>query len=571
MTTPRTLTPVDAIADAHLAESARLSPMEATTTGIVGHDDALDDLSPDGHAERADLYRGTLRSLANATPADDTDVVTIAAMRERLHLDIERYEAGEPLADLNNVASPLQSVRDVFDLMPTATLDHWHTIAQRLAAIPQALAGYRASLAYSAAKGLAPARRQVEIGVGQARDLAKSGSFFDTFAASPTTPAPTTPTPAHDDVPPLTLPSSLQHDLTQAATRAREAYAETADFLARELAPHAPEADAVGRDRYALASRFHIGAEVDLEETYQWGLEQLNQINQEMREVAAAIVRPGASLDEAQASLDRDPARRLRGPKALEEWMTEVSQEAMEALADVHFNIPEPARRLECLVAPTHTGVIYYTGPSEDFSRPGRMWWSIPEGVTELTTWKERTTVYHEGVPGHHLQVATTTYRAAELNRWRRLGCWVSGTGEGWALYAERLMDELGFLADPGDRFGMLDSQRLRAARVVFDIGLHLGLSCPGEWGGGRWDAAKGWDFLRANYSADDGFIRFELERYLGWPGQAPSYKVGQRLWEAARDAARARAGSAFSLKDFHDRALALGSVGLDVLAAALG
>ena len=253
--------------------------------------------------------------------------------------------------------------------------------------------------------------------------------------------------------------------------------------------------------------------------------------------------------------------------------MTETSDEAIDALAGVHFDIADPLRKLECMIAPTQSGGIYYTGPSDDFSRPGRMWWSVPADVTEFNTWREKTTVYHEGVPGHHLQIAQAVYVRDTLNSWRRLACWVSGHGEGWALYAERLMADLGFLDDPGDHLGMLDGQRMRAARVVFDIGLHLGLEVPEEWGGGTWDADKGLAFLKANINMPESFIRFELERYLGWPGQAPSYKVGQRLWETARDDARSAArarGEEFSLRDFHARALDLGSVGLDVLRGAL-
>ena len=198
------------------------------------------------------------------------------------------------------------------------------------------------------------------------------------------------------------------------------------------------------------------------------------------------------------------------------------------------------------------------------------MWWSVPKGVTRFNTWRELTTVYHEGVPGHHLQIGQTVYRASLLNKWRRLVCWVSGHGEGWALYAERLMEQLGYLEDDGDRMGMLDAQRLRAGRVVLDIGVHLGKEAPAEWGGGVWDEAKAWPFLKANVNMAEGFVRFELDRYLGWAGQAPSYKVGQRLWEQARDEAAARAGNQFDLKAFHRRALDLGSVGLDTLREAL-
>ncbi len=164
----------------------------------------------------------------------------------------------------------------------------------------------------------------------------------------------------------------------------------------------------------------------------------------------------------------------------------------MAELAGVHFDIPDVMKTLECRIAPTDEGGIYYTGPSDDFSRPGRMWWSVAAGEDTFTTWAETTTVYHEGVPGHHLQVATATYRRELLNKWRRNVCWTSGHGEGWALYAEKLMQELGYLKDPGDHMGMLDMQRMRAARVVFDIGVHLELEVPDRWGSGTWTAGQG-------------------------------------------------------------------------------
>jgi uncharacterized protein (DUF885 family) len=194
----------------------------------------------------------------------------------------------------------------------------------------------------------------------------------------------------------------------------------------------------------------------------------------------------------------------------------------------------------------------------------------VPKGITEFNTWRERTTVYHEGVPGHHLQVAQTVYRSNLLNRWRRIASWVSGHGEGWALYAERLMADLGFLDDPADFLGMLDAQSMRAARVVLDIGIHCGLPAPAEVGGGEWDYDKAWAFLAAHCRMNEGFRRFELDRYLGWPGQAPSYKIGERIWLQLREDARAKAGPAFDLRQFHRSALDVGSVGLDVLRGAV-
>jgi uncharacterized protein (DUF885 family) len=281
------------------------------------------------------------------------------------------------------------------------------------------------------------------------------------------------------------------------------------------------------------------------------------------------------TVPDAIEALDAEPDRVIQGKERFRDWMQELADTTIRELADVHFDIPEPVRRIECCLAPTSDGAIYYTGPSEDWSRPGRMWWAVPEGVDRFSTWQEVTTVYHEGVPGHHLQVAQTAYRKERLNRWQRTMCWVSGHGEGWALYAERLMDDLGYLEDPGHRLGMLDGQSLRAARVIVDIGMHLELEIPldnpfGFAPGRTWTPELGLDFLRQHCRLDDAVIRFEHLRYLGWPGQAPSYKVGERIWLQARDEVRTRQGAGFDLREFHRAALDLGSIGLDALRKAL-
>lgn len=558
----RPTTAVDAIANEFVKTEARLSPVFATYAGLPGDDGAYPDYSPEGLAEYAAEMRKVLADLDSAPIEDDVDRITVAAMHERLGLNLETYDSGWLHADLNVIASPAQELREIFDLMPTDTATAWENIARRMRALPSAAEGYIAALQHAASDGKIASTRQYTEVIKQTEELAGESSFFDDLAAQGSTAA--------------SLPDELLSELKQAATVAKEGYALLTSAL-KELAARAPQGDAVGRDRYELASREFLGAQVDLDETYEWGIEELGRIIDEQREVATQIGGPGTSVAQAIELLNNDPARILHGTKALQEWMQITSDEALHALKDVHFDIPEPVQRLECMIAPTQSGGIYYTGPSADFSRPGRMWWAVPEGETEFATWQERTTVYHEGVPGHHLQIGQTMYRSELLNDWRRISSWVSGHGEGWALYAERLMADLGFLDDPGDRMGMLDAQRLRAARVVLDIGVHLGKQFPREFEDqlsqaptGTWNAVNAWEFLRANAAVGEGFLRFELNRYLGWPGQAPSYKVGQRLWEQLRDQTKLREGTDFDLKAFHRRALDVGSVGLDTLRLAL-
>jgi uncharacterized protein (DUF885 family) len=553
---------IDDLANSYVDEWAALEPMGATFVGISGFDDKLTDLSPEGFAALADLDRRTLAELNTVQPADERERVAQEAMRERLELALARYDSGEVTSELNVISSPLHAVRSVFDLMPTEGEQAADAIAKRLAAVPTALAQLRRTLAGAADAGHVSARYQIEevakqcdIWLDPAGDNFFPGLLERVHSAAE-------------------LPASLHVDLDRGAAAAAAATADFAAFLRTELASRGSDKQAFGRDRYALASRYYLGAEVDLDETYAWGFEELARLESEMRQVADKIV-PGGSVDDAVEALDAEPARNIVGKEAFRDWMQELADRAIADLNGTHFDIPEQVRRIECCLAPTSDGGIYYTGPSEDFTRPGRMWWAVPQGIDTFSTWREVTTVYHEGVPGHHLQVAQTAVRAELLNRWQRLLCWVSGHGEGWALYAENLMDELGYLQDPGDKLGMLDGQALRAARVIVDIGMHLELEIPrdnpfGFHPGERFTPELGYDFMRGHCRIPDENLRFEVNRYLGWAGQAPSYKVGERIWLQARDEAKARQGAGFDLKAFHRNALDLGSLGLDPLKAAL-
>ena len=551
---PRTPSAIDKVADEWVDTISVLAPTLGTYIGRDEVNDRFGDLSPAGHEEIAEATRKTLDALNALEPVDAIDEVTKTDLSSELRLDLEFHDARWHLRDLNVIASAAQDVRSAFDLMPTSTADDWSVIATRLAAVPGALRGYVETLRAGIAEGVTPARRQVvEVATQIDRYTADDG-FFAAFVADAA--------PEQGQ-----LPASLARTLADNSAAARVAYGELRRFLAEELAPAATETDAVGRELYALHSRRFLGATIDLDETYEWGREELARMVAEQTAIANEIL-PGASVEEAVAHLEADPARKLVGTDALQRWMQETSDRAVAELGASHFDIPEAIRTLECMIAPTQEGGIYYTGPTDDFSRPGRMWWSVPEGVTEFDTWRELTTVYHEGVPGHHLQIAQAVHNRAELNSWRRLLAGTSGHAEGWALYAERLMQQLGYLDDPADRLGMLDGQRMRAARVVLDIGVHLGK--PRLEDDGVWDAPYALDFMRKNVNMSDQFVQFEVNRYLGWPGQAPSYKVGQRIWEQVRDAVQTAEGDDFSFKAFHKRALDMGGVGLDTLRTAL-
>ena len=550
----RTPTAIDQIAENWVDTLVELDPTVGTYIGRTAGDGRFGDYSPPGHERFIAEAAKVIAQLDAATAADEVDAVTKTDLRSDLALEVESSEAGLYLRDLNVIASPAQGIREIFDLMPTATVDDWEKISSRLGSVPEAIDGYIETLRLGIERGVTPARRQVREVLEQARRHSANDGFFNAFVADAT-------------LREGSLPASLATDLSTAARSSAAAYATLAEFFENELDEAATDQDAVGRELYALQSRRFLGATIDLDETYEWGVEELRRMVAEQESIADQI-KPGASVEEAIAFLDTDPSRKLHGTDALQKWMQETSDRAVAELSETQFDIPDEIRALECLIAPTQEGGIYYTGPTDDFSRPGRMWWSVPVGITEFDTWRELTTVYHEGVPGHHLQIGQAVYNRAKLNTWRRQLAGTSGHAEGWALYAERLMEQLGYLDDPADRLGMLDGQRMRAARVVLDIGVHLQKQLPD--GSGPWTADYAFDFLRRNVNMNDSFVKFEVNRYLGWPGQAPSYKVGQRIWEQLRDTYREREGEAFSIKEFHRKALDLGGVGLDTLKSAL-
>ena len=560
MISARTPTAVDALAEELLDAYAALDPEFATSAGIAGHDHRLTDHSVAGIGERTALFRHVLARLDALEPVDATDEITADVLRERAGAEIAMAETGEHARALDVLGSPVQRMREVFDLMPTDDDADFACIAERLRAVPDAVRGYLSALRDSAAQGRVAARRQVLACALQCDDNVGPDGFFVTTAVRART---AVLLESSDPLPP-----ELLTELDDAALGASAAYEELARVLREELLPLAPDADAVGEQRYAVRLRHYLGADVDLRETYDWGVSEVERLTA----VATSIARSlgATTIAEAVELLEHDPARLVNGAEAFRDWMQATSDEAVQALSGTHFDIPEQIRTLDCRIAPTSTGVVYYTPPSEDLTRSGAMWWSVPKGTTSFGTWQQRTTVYHEGVPGHHLQLAQTVLRTGTLNRYRRLGVWVSGHGEGWALYAEQLMAELGFLDDPGDRLGLLVSQLLRSARVVLDIGVHCGFPAPARAGGGEWTYDTAWAYLTGVAPEPEATLRFELDRYLGHPGQAPSYKVGERTWLELREQARERDGEAFDLAAWHRRALDLGSVGLETLRRAL-
>jgi uncharacterized protein (DUF885 family) len=534
-----------ALSDRYIVESAALDPMAASFWGIPGHDHEMTDYSPEGWAARLELQRTTLRDLAQIEPASRSDRIAIEVMRERVQAEHDLIQSGEYHRWLSIMNSPHEYVRGIFDFMPRASDEDWRNVQARMNAVPDSLDKLRASFEYAAANGQVAARRQAIACADQCDVWGLPDGFFGEMAA---------------ECEPI--------DLTADAAGAANAFIEFGKWLRNEYGAMATAHDPVGTERYRLFARFHNGTDLDLDESYLWGWEELRGIRTRMAALVERI-RPGASQDECIEHLKNDPRYFVEGADRFVAWSQELIDRTIDDLNGAYFEIAEPLRRCQAMAAPAGgPDSTYYTQPSEDFSRPGQVWHAVA-GKDHFPLWEAVSTQYHEGAPGHHLQLAQTMYQAEALTRFQRLAVMISGHAEGWALYAERLMHELGYLDDPVYELGWLAGQALRAARVIVDIGLHCEMRIPSDetfHPGERWRPDLGLPFLleRTGYPVDH--LASEMDRYLGMPGQAISYKIGERVWLEGRERARRRLGSRFDLKRFHQVVLDMGAMGLDQL-----
>ena len=546
--------PVFALSSGLVNELCALYPDSATYLGVPGHDDRWPDLSPDGAARIVGELKGMQQRIADV-PGGGTHFDRLAASvtASAIEEEMAEYAHDDHLRDLNSIASPIQGFREVFDHMAKDTPQAWENIVSRLEALPEAMGRYRESLRLGRERNMAVAQRQVHAAAEQCEAHAGNGSAF----------AALTPTYAGAGA-----GADLEGSLGRAIEKAQSAYGEMAAWLRGSYLPEAVDRDAVGRERYVRAAHTFLGTDIDPEETYAWGWSEVDELMSRMK-AAAAEIKPGATIAEVLEILKTDPARLAKDRDHFVALMQERTDEALDRLSGTHFDVPEPIRRCVVNLAPIGGPLgAYYVSPSEDLSRPGTVWWSL-EGEGPFSLYDEVSTAYHEGFPGHHLQNGIQVSLADRLSRLHRLWIWKPGIGEGWALYAERLMDELGFLDSPDYVFGMLSAQMLRACRVVIDIGTHLEFPIPTDQPfhpGEPWSFRLAVEMLRDYATLDHAYAVSEATRYFGWPGQAIAYKVGERVILDVRDRVMDLRGSTFDLKVFHADLLEIGPVAIDLM-----
>ena len=320
-----------------------------------------------------------------------------------------------------------------------------------------------------------------------------------------------------------------------------------------------------GRELYQVALREGTTTDMTAEEVHQLGLTQAMQLTARMDAILKAQGRTTGTVAERTQALATDPQYLYPDTDAGRQQILDYCNGLIKALQPhlpEYFRIrPKTPVEVRRVPAYTQAGAPggYYQPPALDGSRPGAFYINLRD-THEWSRWKLPTLVYHESEPGHHFQLALVL-EMPKLPLIRKSGGIFSANVEGWALYAETLVDEMGMYdSDPLGRFGMLQSMLFRAARCVVDTGIHVK----------GWSRERAIDYMVETTGENRSAMTSEIERYCVWPGQATSYKVGQTRWLALREDARRRLGTKFDMRDFHDAGLSAAPMPLSVLATVM-
>ncbi|MCK0114060.1 DUF885 domain-containing protein [Ornithinimicrobium sp. F0845] len=546
--TQRTVT---AVADEYVASLASLEPSAAEALGQQA-DLVVPDLSPGVFEEQQAVGRRALAALQDATETDPAERVLRIALTERLTHEIALAESGFTTRLLAPLATPVHQVKQVFDNLPSGGADESARLLRNLEQVPTAFEQYRQTLTVAADQGFVAPSRQARLLATQMHGWADpEDGYFSRLVKS-------------------SAAGAGAQALRSAAAAAAASCAYLARWLETEHAARGSEQDGVGHELYRVTSTAFLGAQIDLEETYQYGWDRLRSLTADVDRLTRGISDQGPAA--AMAVLDERPGQRLPVGPELVAWIEERISASIQTLDGTVFDLPRATRDCEGRLATPGSGVIYYAPPDVALTRPGRVYWSTPPDADTVPVWREVSTVHHEGVPGHHLQYSITMSQG-HLHPWQRYLCHIHGYAEGWAHYSEGRADSWGLIHDEAEQLSVLLAQRWRAARIVVDLGLHLDLPIPvgnGVTSATRWTREVGQDVLVEVAGMDRHTAVFEVDRYLGWPGQALAFCVGARLWEQALASAREAAGSAYDENAFHMAALRLGPIGLDPLRALL-
>jgi uncharacterized protein (DUF885 family) len=543
---------VDQLADGFWERLKQLQPISATINGDNRYDDRLPDTSPEGRAA-VRRFADDMRDAALAIPDEGLSV------EDRITRDVLRVigtifavqddQRMDTLQVVDQMAGPQQLLPQICQFQQADTPEKLELFLARLHAYPKFMADNRELVREGLASGLTAPRIVAERTIAQLERMLS--------------------VPIDEAVVPSLVTVAREEDREKIRDVIRdEVYPADAAFLASLKGDYleasrpengiwsAPNGDELYRTQILRWTTLQL----DPREVHQIGLDDLATIEQERRQISRGA---GFGDDTVayRASLANDLTNQAVSKDALIERANEDIERAFELAPAMFRRAPISA----CRVIPVEeykerdAPFAYYYPPSADTTRPGTYYVNTFD-LPSRTYSRLAATTYHEAIPGHHFQIALEGENTA-LNNFRRFASRYAGGAyvEGWGLYAERLADEMGLYRNEAERFGMLDAQAWRAARLVVDTGMHAL----------RWTREQSIaKLLEAGLTETDAVI--ETDRYIAWPAQALTYKVGQREIERLRREIAARDGDAFDLREFHDQLLGHGSLPLATLATEL-
>jgi uncharacterized protein (DUF885 family) len=540
--------------EAEWERGLRENPITATYIGDTRYNDRWPDLSPAAarashEADRAALAR--LEAIGAAT-LSEADRLNQDLFRRQTQANLDNFEYGAHLIPLSH-RSGLTSIHRIADVVVFRSVKDYEQWLARMNGVEAPMAQVIESMREGVRRGLVPPkvlmqRLPKQLDAQIVTDPTKS-PFYELFAKLP------------DAIPSAERARLQAAARTAIATQIVPAYTRLKRYLDEEYLPKSRETVGIwdtpnGEQRYAELARFYTTTDLTPDQIHEIGLKEVARIRAEMLQVIAKTGFAG-DFDAFLGYLRSDPKFHYTDPQQLL-----VAYEAMakrvDPLLPQYFGklprMPYGVRPIAAQIAPDTT-TAYYQGPALDGSRAGYYYVNLykPE---QRPKYEIPVLTIHEAVPGHHLQIALAQ-ELGELPKFRR-DFEATAFVEGWGLYAESLGQEMGFYDDPYDKFGQLTYEMWRAVRLVVDTGLHHK----------RWSRQQAIDYFKANAAKSELDIVNEIDRYIGNPGQALAYKIGELRIKELRREATAQLGDRFDLRAFHDVVLGSGAVPLDVLAA---
>jgi len=546
---PGRLAAQDALFGEYYESELRAFPERATAFGDYRYNDQLADYSLAAVDKRDKSNRDYLARILAISPAgfSDQDRLSHDLLIRVLQQRIADYDLKEYEMPINQQGGVHTALADLPLSMPFDSVKHYEDYISRLHQIPRVLTQTTEVLRAGVKDHLMPVKFLIEKVPSQCQGIIDANPFL-----TPTKKFPKDFSPEDQ--------KRLAEQITAAINnRVFPAYQAFAAFIQNDYAPHGRTTLAItslpdGEKRYQNDIYGRTTTHLTADEIHQIGLREIDRIQAEMLVIAKK--QGFADLESFRASVKINPKYKpTSGEQILEDFRTYIAQ--MEPKLPQLFGLlPKSPVTVEAIPPFQAAAATHYVTGTPDGKRPGRV-------VVATSNFQERSLVddeavaYHEGVPGHHMQLSVAQ-QLTGLPKFRIHGLFFSAYGEGWALYAEELGKEVGFYQDPVSDYGRLSSELFRAVRLVVDTGIH----------------SKGWsrdqvvEFMRKTGSVDEPTIQTETDRYISWPAQALSYKLGQLKIRELRDRAQNELGPKFDLRAFHDEILNGGALPLDLLEA---